>query len=52
MIGKIFDEEMLIQKLATILLQIFCNFVFNSQLKVKSIIDPDDNFKSNFKNKY
>ena len=44
---KIFEGEMLIRTLSTTLLQIFCKIILNSEVIVKSIIDPDDNFLRN-----
>ena len=44
---KIFDGDMLIRTLTTTLLQIFLKINLNFQVIVKSIKDPDDNFKMN-----
>ena len=38
-----FQEGMLIRTSPTTLLQIFCKIILNSQVIVKSIIDPDNN---------
>ena len=42
---KIFQGEILIRTLPTSLFQIFCIIIFNSQVIVKNVIDPDDNFQ-------
>ena len=42
--GKIFEGEILIRTLPTTLLQIFCKFISNSKIIVKSISGADDNF--------
>ena len=47
MVGKIFEGGMLIRILPTTPLQIFCKIILNSQVIVKSIIGPDDNFSRN-----
>ena len=39
-----FDGEMYIQTQLTTLLQIFCTFMFNLEVILKSIVHPDDNF--------
>ena len=36
---------MLLRTLSTTLLEIFCKIILNFQLIVKSITDPEDNFK-------
>ena len=41
--GKIFEGEILIRTLPTILLEIFCKIILNPKVIVKSIHDPDDN---------
>ena len=38
-----FQGGMLIRTLPTTLLQIFCKIILNSQVIIKSIIDPDNN---------
>ena len=43
--GKIFEGEMLNRTQTTTLLEIFCKIILNFQNIVKSIKDPDDNFK-------
>ena len=48
-VEKIFEGEMLIRTLPTTLLQIFCNISCNSKVIVKSIIDPDNNFRGPLK---
>ena len=45
---KIFDTVMFIRTLPTTLLLIFNATMFNSGVIVKSIINPDDNFWTNF----
>ena len=45
---EIFEDEMLSKTLPTILTQIFYKNVFNFEVIVKNIIDPDDNFMSNY----
>ena len=42
---KRYKGEMIRRKLPTPLLQIFCEVILNSKVIVKSIEDPDDNFK-------
>ena len=44
MIRNLFEREMLLRKLQTTLLQIFCKNIFESQVITKSIIDPDDTY--------
>ena len=43
--GKIFEGEMWIRTLPTTLLQIFLKIIPNSEVIVKSVIAPDDNFR-------
>ena len=40
-VRKIFEGEMLIRTFFTTLLQIFCKFILNFQVIVKSFLDPD-----------
>ena len=42
---KIFEGEMLIRTQQTTHIQILCKMILNFQVIVKSIINPDDNFK-------
>ena len=44
MVLKIFDREILIWKLSTTILQIFCKIIFNSNIIVKSMRYPDNEF--------
>ena len=46
-VRKTFDGEMSVRTSQTTLLQIFCKTILNFKVIVKSILDPDDNFKSN-----
>ena len=47
LVGKIFEGEMLMITLPTTLLRIFRETILNCQDNVKSIIDPENNFKRN-----
>ena len=42
---KIFEEGMFLKTFSTTLLQKFCKISINSKVVIKSIIDPDDNYK-------
>ena len=43
----IFEGEILIKTLPTILLEIFCKIIFSSKDIVISVTDPDNNFLRN-----
>ena len=42
--GETSDGKIFIRTLTTTLLQIFCKIILNSEVIVKSILNPDDNF--------
>ena len=44
LVKEIFEAEMLMGKLLTILLQIICKQILNFKVIIKSIINPDDTF--------
>ena len=47
--GKIFEGEMLDRTLPTNYLQTFCKTILNFQVIIKSIKDPDEDFRVTLK---
>ena len=47
MVGKIYGGEMLSTSLLSVFVQIFCQIILDSEIIVKSILGPDDDFQRN-----